>query len=166
MFTRNVNVLAVGFLGAILGEITWSVAQQSKTKELTAQDYTEIQRLYARYNFAIDVNDAENMTATFTEDGGFYNGSRVNGIGREGILAFMHNRKLDMRRHWNTNLMITSTPEGVKGAVYLLIVDVGKQPPVIMSAAKYDDTLVKTPRGWRFKKRVVNNEGLPAGSQQ
>ena len=72
MFRRNVNVLAVVFLGVILGEITWSVAQQSKTKELTAQDYTELQQLYARYNFAIDVNDAENMTATFTDDGGFY----------------------------------------------------------------------------------------------
>jgi hypothetical protein len=167
MFKRSVNVLAVVFLGAILGEMTWSLAQQGKTKELTAQDYTEIQQLYARYNFAIDVNDAENMTATFTDDGGFYNGSRVNGIGHDGILTFMHNRKLDMRRHWNTNLMITSTPEGVKGAVYLLIVDVGKQPPVILSAAKYDDTLVKTRKGWRFKKRVVNNEGPPAaGSQQ
>ena len=144
-------------------------AQQggAKRSTLTAQDYIEIQQLYARYNFAIDVNDAEHMTATFTDDGGFYNGARVNGIGHDGILAFMHNRKLDMRRHWNTNLMITSTPEGVKGAVYLLIVDVGKQPPVIMSAAKYDDTLVKTPKGWRFKKRVVNNEGPPAaGSQQ
>ena len=166
MFKRNANVLAVVFLGAILGEMTWSLAQQGKSKELTAQDYTEIQQLYARYNFAIDVNDAENMTAAFTDDGGFYNGSRVNGIGHNGILAFMHNRKLDMRRHWNTNLMINSTPEGVKGAVYLLIVDVGKRPPVIMSAAKYDDTLVKTPKGWRFKKRVVNNEGPPAAGLQ
>jgi hypothetical protein len=167
MFKRRVNVLAVVFLGAILGETTWSLAQQGKTKELTAQDYIEIQQLYARYNFAIDVNDAENMTAAFTDDGEFYNGSRVNGIGRDGILAFMHNRKLDMRRHWNTNLTITSTPGGVKGAVYLLLVDVGKQPPVILGAAKYDDTLVKTPKGWRFKKRVVNNEGPPgAGSPQ
>ena len=46
MFRRNVNVLAVVFLGAILGEITWSFAQQAKIKELTAQDYTEIQQLY------------------------------------------------------------------------------------------------------------------------
>ena len=167
MLKRNVNFLAVVFLGVIFGELTWSLAQQGKTKELTAQDYTEIQQLYARYNFAIDVNDAENMTATFTDDGEFYNGSRVNGIGRDGILAFMHNRKLDMRRHWNTNLTITSTPGGAKGAVYLLLVDVGKQPPVILGAAKYDDTLVKTPKGWRFKKRVVNNEGPPAaGSLQ
>jgi hypothetical protein len=108
--------------------MTWSRAQQGKNMQLTPADYTEIQQLYARYNFAIDANDAEKMTATFTDDAGFYNGTRVNGIGHDGILAFMHNRKLNTSRHWNSNLVITPTPEGVKGAVYLLNVDVGKRP--------------------------------------
>ena len=156
------NVLVVLLLCGILGEMTWSRAQQGKSRELTAQDYIEIQQLYARYNFAIDVNDAENMTAAFTDDAGFYNGSRVNGIGHDGILAFMHNRKLIGGRHWNSNLVVTPTPEGAKGAVYLLTVNVAVQPPVLTAAAKYDDTLVRTPKGWRFKKRVVNNEIPPA----
>ena len=63
-------------------------------------------------------------------------------------------------------LDITATPEGAKGSVYLLIVNVGVQPPAIISASKYDDTLVKTPQGWRFKKRVVNNEAPPSATAQ
>jgi len=159
------NGLIALLLCGILGEMTWSLAQSRKSKDLTVQDYTEIQQLYARYNFAIDVNDADNMVATFTDDGEFYNGSRVNGIGRDGILTFMHNRNRHQVRHWNSGLMITGTQDGAKGAVYLLTVNVGVKPPSLIDAAKYDDTLVKTPKGWRFKKRVVNMEGGPAASR-
>ncbi len=38
---------------------------------LSAQDYFEIQQLYARYNNAIDSGDAEGWAATFTSDGVF-----------------------------------------------------------------------------------------------
>jgi hypothetical protein len=152
------NGLIVLLLCGIFGEMTWSLAQ-SKKKDLTVQDYIEIQQLYARYNFAIDANDAENMTATFTDDGEFYRGTSVNGLGREGILKFMRNRKRPGVRHWNSGLVINGTQDEVKGAVYLLTVNVGVTPPTLVDAAKYDDTLVKTPKGWRFKKRVVNPEG-------
>jgi hypothetical protein len=49
--------------------------------------------------------------------------------------------------------MITGTPEGANGSVYLLLVDVGVSPPAPVIAARYVDTLVKTPDGWRFKMR-------------
>jgi hypothetical protein len=65
----------------------------------------------------------------------------------------MKNRNGGTRRHWNTNLLITPTPEGAKGAVYLMFVDVGMKPPQITSAGRYEDTLVKTAQGWRFKQR-------------
>lgn len=65
------------------------------------------------------------------------------------------------RRHWNTNLTIMPSSEGASGSVYLLLVDVGVRPPAIQAAAKYEDQLVKTSAGWRFKKRVTQNEGPP-----
>jgi SnoaL-like protein len=155
------NAFIVVLLGGILGEMTWSLAQSGKKKELTIQDYIEIQQLYARYNFAIDANEAENMTATFTDDGEFYAGTVVNGLGHDGILKFMRSRNRHGVRHWNSGLVINGTQDQVKGAVYLLTVNVEVKPPALIEAAKYDDTLVKTPQGWRFKKRVVNKENPP-----
>jgi hypothetical protein len=58
-------------------------------------------------------------------------------------------------RHFNANLVITPTPEGAKGSVYLLLFNARNIPATIVETAIYDDTLIKTPQGWRFKKRVV-----------
>ena len=86
--------------------------------------------------------------ALYTPDGSFNNY-----MGQDGLRTFMKNRNGGTRRHWNTNLVITPTSEGAKGTVYLMFVDVGMKPPGITSAGKYEDTLVKTQQGWRFKKR-------------
>jgi len=58
-------------------------------------------------------------------------------------------------RHFNANLVITPTPEGAKGSVYLLLFNARNIPATIVETAIYDDTLVKTPQGWKFKRRVV-----------
>jgi SnoaL-like domain len=58
-------------------------------------------------------------------------------------------------RHFNANLVVTPTPEGAKGSVYLLLFNARNVPATIVETAIYEDTLVKTPEGWRFKKRVV-----------
>lgn len=65
------------------------------------------------------------------------------------------------RRHWNTNLVITPTTDGAKGTVYLFLMDVSAKPPAILSASKYEDDLVKTTDGWRFKHRVVKGDSAP-----
>ena len=142
-------------LALVLGSATWTFAQ-STGGSLTAQDYAEIQQLYARYNFIIDAGDAEGYAALYTPDGSFNTFS-----GRDGLLTFMKGRTAQNQRHWNTNLMITPSPEGASGAVYLMLIDVGVNPPVIRTAAKYADVLVKTPQGWRFKKRQTSRDGVP-----
>ena len=140
----------------VIGFASWSYAQQRG--KLTGDDYVEIQQLYARYNNAIDSGDAEGYAATFVPDGVFntYNG-------HDALVGFIHSWHDRMgganRRHWNTNLMITPSAEGANGSVYLMLIDVGQRPPVIASAAKYDDQVVKTAEGWRFKKRVTKGEG-------
>lgn len=152
------TALAAFGAALILGSLTW-VRAQSRGK-LTADDYVEIQQLYARYNNAIDSGDAEGYAATFIPEGVF---NTFNG--HDALVGFIHRWRESMggenRRHWNTNLTITPTPEGAAGSVYLLLVDVGVRPPAIQAAAKYEDQLVKTPDGWRFKKRVTHNEGPP-----
>jgi len=132
----------------------------AQTKKLSADDYIEITQLYARYNTAIDSGDAEGWAATFTPDGIFQNFK-----GHDALVGFINQWRDRMggaaRRHWNTNLVITPTSDGAKGTVYLFLMDVSAKPPAILSASKYEDELVKTSDGWRFKHRVVKGDTAP-----
>lgn len=148
----------VTVLAALLvGGAAWTYAQSGGAGALTAQDYAEIQQLYARYNWAIDAGDVDGYVALYTPDGTF---NTFNGA--DGLRTFMKNRQGGTRRHWNSNLVITPSAEGANGKVYLLLVDVGVKPPAISSAARYDDRLVKTSQGWRFKKRQTSPDPAPA----
>jgi len=151
------NALAVLLLSIVLGGVAWLHAQQNGRGALTTQDYIDIQQLYARYNHAIDGGDAEAYAALFTPDGSFNNNN-----GHDALVAFIKTRNGANLRHWNTNLTITGTPEGASGSVYLMFLNVGVRPPVVTGAGKYEDALVKTAQGWRFKKRVNRPEGPPA----
>jgi hypothetical protein len=148
-------------LGVALAALAAAGPVYAQSGSLSTQDYIDIQQLYARYNIAIDAGDAESWAATFTPDGVFNTFS-----GKEALLGFVRSYAGKMngtnRRHWNTNLLITPTPEGASGTVYLFLLDVSVRPPAITSASKYEDALVKTPQGWRFKKRTTRGEGPPA----
>jgi hypothetical protein len=152
-----------GYIGAVLLSLVaggaWTYAQSGGTLALTAQDYIDIQQLYGRYNWAIDAGDVEGYVALYTPDGSF---NTFNGA--DGLRTFMKNRQGGTRRHWNSNLVITPSPEGASGKVYLALVDVGLKPPAISSAARYEDRLVKTAGGWRFKKRQTSPD--PAAPTQ
>ena len=158
------RMLATVVLSLAVGCVSWLWGQQRKSgSSLTADDYMQIQQLYARYNNAIDSGDAEGYAGTFVPDGTF---NTFNG--HDALVGFIHNWREKMnggnRRHWNSNLTITPTPEGASGTVYLLLIDVSARPPAIAAAAKYEDQLVKTPQGWRFKKRVTKADGPAPGA--
>jgi len=123
---------------------------------LSPQDFVEIHQLYAAYNYAIDAGDVEAYVALYTPDGSFnqYKGA-------DGLREFMNGREGATRRHWNSNLMLTATPTGARGQVYLLLVDIAAQPPAISLAGRYEDVLVKTPDGWRFRSRQVSADAAP-----
>jgi hypothetical protein len=143
-------------LSVIVGGAAWSYAQSGGVATLTAQDYADIQQLYGRYNWAIDAGDVEGYVALYTPDGSF---NTFNGA--DGLRTFMKGTQRGTRRHWNSNLVITPSPEGASGKVYLLLVDVGAKPPAISAAARYEDRLVKTAAGWRFKKRQTSPDPAP-----
>jgi hypothetical protein len=150
-----------GYIGTLLLSLVvvgaaWTYAQSGGARALTAQDYVDIQQLYARYNWAIDAGDVEGYVALYTPDGSF---NAFNGA--DGLRTFMKGRPAGTRRHWNSNLVITPSPEGASGKVYLLLVDVAAKPPAITTAARYEDRLVKTAGGWRFKKRQTSPDPAP-----
>ena len=153
---RNGLVLALAFAGTTV----WMSAQTTSGGKLTTDDLVEIQQLYARYNWSLDNGDAEAYAATFTPDGVFNNNN-----GHDAIVKFaqgFHAGLGSHLKHWNTNLMITPSPSGANGQVYLVLVDYATKPPSIFTSATYADELVKTPQGWRFKKRQTKTDAAPA----
>jgi hypothetical protein len=157
------KVLAL--LGLVIAAGTTLVyAQKAAGAAMTAQDFVEIQQLYAKYNWTLDAGDAEGYASTFTPDGTFNNN-----VGHDAIVKFadtFHGGLGAHVRHWNTNLMILPTPEGAHGQVYLVLVDFGTKPATIVTSASYSDDLVKTAQGWRFKKRATKGDVAPPAKPQ
>ena len=119
---------------------------------LSTQDYIDIEQLYATYNHAIDAGDGEAWAATFTPDGTFNKFT-----GHDQLVGFIQRWKAEMnggnRRHWNTNLRIVPSQDGASASVFLMLVDVSTKS--IVATGMYNDTLVKTASGWRFKTRAT-----------
>jgi hypothetical protein len=160
MLTRKVLALAAI---AVFSGTTWSFAQKAGAKPLAAQDFVDIQQLYAKYNWALDSGDSEGYASTFTPDGVFNTN-----VGHDAIVKFADTFHAGLgahTRHWNTNLMILPTAEGATGQVYLVLVDFGTKPATIVTSASYSDELVKTAQGWRFKKRATKGDVAPAKPQ-
>ncbi len=128
---------------------------------LSAQDYMDIQQLYARYALLIDTGDAEGWADTFTSDGVFNNSSR----GRDALVQFVHDWRDKRRgaslRHWNSNLVITRSADGASGSVYMQLLDISTKLPTATASYRYEDALVKTAAGWRFKTRVLHRDTAP-----
>jgi hypothetical protein len=125
---------------------------------LSTQDYIDIEQLYATYNHAIDSGDAQGWAGTFTADGTFNKFA-----GHEQLVGFIQQWKEKMnganRRHWNTNLSIRPSADGASATVMLMLVDVSTKS--IVATGMYNDTLVKTASGWRFKSRATKMDAAP-----
>ena len=96
------RILAIAAAAAMLVGTSWAA------DTLSAQDYFEIQQLYARYNIAIDSGDAEGWAATFTPDGVF------NTFSGHEALVWVHKdmaRKTGTARHGSTGTTICRLPE-------------------------------------------------------
>jgi hypothetical protein len=148
---------------AVAGLICAPKTVRADTMTLSAQDYVEIQQLYAQYNVAIDTGDAEAYAATFTPDGVFNTFS-----GHDALVGFIKTWRERLngasRRHWNTNLLISGEGKNATGSVYLMLLDVSTKPVSIAAVATYTDSLVKTSNGWRFTKRITHNDGAAAAA--
>jgi SnoaL-like domain len=162
MLTRK--ILPVLIFSVVLGGVAWRYTEKSSAAStLTPQDYADIQQLYSRYYHTIDAGASEAWADTFTSDGVFNGNTR----GRDALIA--SNRRGGATRplrHWHSNLTIEPSPEGAKGSVYVLQIDITTKPPSISTYSRYDDQLVKTPQGWRFKVRQRSTDttiGPPTG---
>jgi hypothetical protein len=134
----------------------------SNNGRLTADDYAEINQLYARYNHFLDSGKDDGLAYArlFTEDAVFE--TNVAGLGtlrgraQLAALARRSSASAAVRPVHNTNsIMIDPSPEGARGSAYFTQMSAGEEgkPPVIGIRGIYTDVLVKTSEGWRFKSR-------------
>jgi len=142
---------------------------KSAVRELTALDYIEIQQLVAKYARAIDTcsNNGYDYADLFTPDGAFvpsFDGKPGAPIqGRERLAEVSGGGSRGCKnvgwivqgvRHLYVNHIITPTAEGAMGTVDMLMIGLGGDPNKIEYDGYYEDTYVKTAKGWRFKQRV------------
>lgn len=124
----------------------------------SAADKIEIMELAARYNHAIDHQDAQAWADLFTEDGVFKTGDSIRAQGRAALVAYVEKAKAGgvRTRHWTTNALIDGDGERARLRLYVAaynLADGQLAAPYVMG--EYDDTLVKVNGSWKFKLRHV-----------
>jgi hypothetical protein len=148
-----VTTIGVGF--------GWGATQLESQASLTTQDYIDIQNLYHTYTRFTDMGgagDGSDYASLFTEDGSFNQADGAEAL-KAMITGFHERLRRDgwSSRHTYTGLVITPTPEGAKGSVYLLTFNVTAEPPFVDHSGVYEDWLVKTTDGWKYKKRIYRD---------
>jgi SnoaL-like domain len=135
--------------------LVWNFTRNSAAAGmLTPQDHAEIQQLYSQYYLTIDAGDSEAWANTFTADGVF-NSTRGHGALVEFIRRGGTDRPL---RHLHSNLKLVPTAAGADGHVYVVQIDITAKPISVATYSRYDDKLVKTVEGWRFKSRQRSSD--------
>jgi hypothetical protein len=149
----------------------WSQQNGATSRELTAADYIEIEQLMNRYAHAIDTcaNNGYDYADLFTENGvfvdfftdeGFAQNGLVRAVGREALARISGGADRGCENvgwkdwsHLMINPVITPTPQGASGRVYLVVI--GEQgPDHVQRFGGYEDEYVKTPDGWRIARRT------------
>ena len=155
-------------LALSLSTIVGDAQQRSATAPaLTPLDYIEIQQLAIRYSYGLDTA-ADNgylYADVFTPDGEFVGRQVPLTQGREALARVARSvRKANSQyvRHFISNHVIEPSPDGATGKVYLMVVDCEEwQPSSIYIGGHYEDVYVRTPSGWRIKRRDARAMGAP-----
>jgi uncharacterized protein (TIGR02246 family) len=122
-------------------------------------DVLAVRELTARYGYAIDHGDAEGFADVFTEDGAFVvrgAGEPVVHAGRE-ALTKMATRPPQQQVHASTDAIVEIDGDTATQACIGLYFPKPANPgePSVPRVTRYDDELVRTPEGWKFRRRTV-----------
>jgi hypothetical protein len=150
------------------------VQTQAAVTKLTPQDYIDIQQLVEGYPYKIDycTNSGYDYADMYADDGVFGVASEWNspakthiwyrgreqlaeaaGGGKAGCKVRPPSKTGTRVHHIQTSLVITPTATGAVGKSTLLATGVGG-PTGIEWQGGYEDSYVKTAKGWRFKSRL------------
>jgi hypothetical protein len=142
-------------------------AALAQARELTPLDYVDIQRLAAKYAYAIDrcTNKGYDYADLYVADGTFAvsRGGKVltSYVGRERLADAARGGRPDCADvpwagvvHVMANHVVEPSAGGATGKVYLIAIGLDGEPGKVEAQGHYEDVYVKTPQGWRFKTRT------------
>ena len=133
---------------------------------LSPSDHIELQELYARYNYVMDSTDATMLPRVFTPDATL--GPPDGRVKALDVLEGLEPKERPQVYRITNNIIITPSPEGARGTASVILVNILASPPTLIGGGVYEDVMVKTPEGWRFKSRTyyhqaINVPGTSAG---
>lgn len=135
---------------------------------IAAQDYAEIQNLYALYNHCSDAGDGEGYANCFTPDGEMHVMPRGLVVkSRPRLVEYKHADKAERgglyRRHWNASIHLEQLDAAtVRGRAYFIGYNgtPGKIPSMTAHGV-YTDTIKKVGGLWLFALRHLVIDGRP-----
>jgi uncharacterized protein (TIGR02246 family) len=119
-------------------------------------DVEDIRKLLAEYCFAIDTGDADRWANLFAEDGVFDSNALEPLIGRAALRDFVVSVVPPGRRHFTANEIISVDGDAATVRAYAVVTM--DSPPTLSSVGTYDDELVRTEDGWRFRRRYFERQ--------
>ena len=162
----------VGFAAVVVAMAAMlSESSKAVTGSLTTADYVEIRELYNRYNHYIDnvKDNGQAFARLFTEDAVFVTNIAVGTRTGHAELAALAREVGSATKvspgHIALNILIDPSPEGAIGSAYYGILMRPHQEGKEVTGRSwgiYNDRLVKTADGWKFKYRKYT----PAGWDQ
>lgn len=135
--------------------------------EQARHDLDAVEALNVRYARAFDLNErgGEAWADTFTADGVFAVGGEEH-VGHEALIAFQQGLVASGRRtrHVMSNIEMTRRGDTATASAYLTLYTPADKAggEVKVSTSRYEDELVLTEAGWKFKRREVVPDTLPA----
>ena len=136
---------------------------------MSALDYEEIRQLLARYNYAIDLGDADGWAACFTPDGAFectgvpegspFGGRHAGASALRAYATLHYATAKGHARHWNANLEIDGDGSTATMRCYLLALSTARPGSLAGSTGTYRDRLRKVDGRWLFVERHVAIDG-------
>ncbi len=123
-------------------------------------DRMEIRELTARYNHAFDDQNAQAWAAVFTADGAMEVAGGDTVQGREALAAMCLAVGYGTV-HMTTDAVTTIDGDHARQVCTLILARRTREPAtrVFQLTGRYEDELVRTPDGWRFKRRRATLDG-------
>lgn len=124
-------------------------------------DQLEIRELTARYNRAADAGDGEGFAATFTADGSLVMAGETLCSGEAELVAFAGKPRGTV--HATTDPVLSVKGDEATQECTLLLFRTARDGTSVRleNTGRYEDELVRTKDGWRFRRRSVLFDASP-----
>ncbi len=138
--------------------------------EQVLHDQAAVEALNVRYARAFDLNERNGAAwaDTFTADGVFVVGGEEH-VGHGALILFQQGLVEAGRRtrHVISNIEMTRRGDTATASAYLTLYTPADKAggEVKVSTSRYEDELVLTEAGWKFKRREVVPDTLPANEE-